>query len=96
MKKILILFSLLILMGSVFAQDSSIDYLFSNPESGVAEYNENIGNVPKSIKSLVGSEKILVYIIGENQTRHITLTMNKAMIESYSFEEDDKIGRAHV
>lgn len=90
MKKILILFSLLILMGSVFAQDSSIDYLFSNPESGVAEYNENIGNVPKSIKSLVGSEKILVYIIGENQTRHITLTMNKAMIESYSFEEDDK------
>ncbi|HOW29454.1 MAG TPA: hypothetical protein PK685_02155 [archaeon] len=90
MKKILVLISLFMLISLVFAEDSAIGYLFSNPDSGVAEYNANIDNVPKSVKSLVGSEKILVYVIGETETRHITLTMKNAMIESYSFEEDEK------
>ena len=88
MKKILVLLSLLMLTGLVFAQQS-VDSLFNDPDAGVTEYNSNIEGVPKSIKSLIGSEKILFYVIGENQIRHITLKMNKAMIESYSFEEDE-------
>lgn len=88
MKKILVLISLLMLTGLVFAQQS-VDSLFNDPDTGVAEYNANIEGVPKSIKSLIGNEKILIYVVGETENRHITLTMKDALIQSYSFEEDD-------
>jgi len=76
------------LTGLVFAQQS-VDSLFNDPDTGVAEYNSNIEGVPKSIKSLIGNEKILIYVVGETENRYITLTMKNALIQSYSFEEDD-------
>lgn len=89
MKKLLILVCMLFFISSVFADGSAIDGLFKDPESGKIEYNNNIAGVPKSIKSLIGNEKILFYVFGETETRHITLTMKNAIIESYSLEEDN-------
>ena len=88
MKKIFFVLCLIMLMGTVFAS-GTIDDLFNDPESGKNKYNANIDNVPKAIKNLVGNETILVYVVGETETRHITLKMKDAMIESYSFEEDE-------
>ena len=91
MKKILILFCALFLIGSVFAEGSAIDGLFNDPEAGKTEYNNNIEGVPKSIKSLIGNEVVEVNVISENESRRIILFMKNAMIDFYSFEDSEEV-----
>jgi hypothetical protein len=91
MKKILILFCALFLIGSVFAEGSAIDELFDDPEAGKTEYNNNIEGVPKSIKSLIGNEVVEVNVISENESRRIILFMKNAMIDSYSLEDSEEV-----
>lgn len=91
MKKILILFCALFLIGSVFAEGSAIDELFDDPEAGKTEYNNNIEGVPKSVKSLIGNEVVEVNVISENESRRIILFMKNAMIDSYSFEDSEEV-----
>ena len=91
MKKILILFCALFLIGSVFAEGSAIDELFNDPEAGKTEYNNNIEGVPKSIKSLIGNEVVEVNVISENESRRIILFMKNAMIDSYSLEDSEEV-----
>ena len=91
MKKILILFCALFLIGSVFAEGSAIDELFNDPELGKTEYNNNIEGVPKSIKSLIGNEVVEVNVISENESRRIILFMKNAMIDFYSFEDSEEV-----
>jgi len=91
MKKILILFCALFLIGSVFAEGSAIDGLFDDPEAGKTEYNNNIEGVPKSIKSLIGNEVVEVNVISENESRRIILFMKNAMIDSYSLEDSEEV-----
>jgi len=91
MKKLLILFCALFLIGSVFAEGSAIDELFNDPELGKTEYNNNIEGVPKSIKSLIGNEVVEVNVISENESRRIILFMKNAMIDSYSLEDSEEV-----
>lgn len=91
MKKLLILFCALFLIGSVFAEGSAIDELFDDPEAGKTEYNNNIEGVPKSVKSLIGNEVVEVNVISENESRRIILFMKNAMIDSYSFEDSEEV-----
>ena len=91
MKKLLILFCALFLIGSVFAEGSAIDGLFDDPEAGKTEYNNNIEGVPKSIKSLIGNEVVEVNVISENESRRIILFMKNAMIDSYSLEDSEEV-----
>ena len=91
MKKILILFCALFLIGSVFAEGSAIDELFDDPEAGKTEYNNNIEGVPKSVKSLIGNEVVEVNVISENESRRIILFMKNAMIDSYSLEDSEEV-----
>jgi len=91
MKKLLILFCALFLIGSVFAEGSAIDGLFNDPEAGKTEYNNNIEGVPKSVKSLIGNEVVEVNVISENESRRIILFMKNAMIDSYSLEDSEEV-----
>lgn len=91
MKKLLILFCALFLIGSVFAEGSAIDGLFNDPESGKTEYNNNIEGVPKSVKSLIGNEVVEVNVISENESRRIILFMKNALVDSYSFEDSEEV-----
>ena len=91
MKKLLILFCALFLIGSVFAEGSAIDELFNDPEAGKTEYNNNIEGVPKSVKSLIGNEVVEVNVISENESRRIILFMKNAMIDSYSLEDSEEV-----
>ena len=91
MKKLLILFCALFLIGSVFAEGSAIDELFDDPEAGKTEYNNNIEGVPKSIKSLIGNEVVEVNVISENESRRIILFMKNALVDSYSFEDSEEV-----
>jgi hypothetical protein len=91
MKKLLILFCALFLIGSVFAEGSAIDGLFNAPEAGKTEYNNNIEGVPKSVKSLIGNEVVEVNVISENESRRIILFMKNAMIDSYSLEDSEEV-----
>ena len=56
-KKIAVIFSLVLLLGTVYAQSYMVDELFNNPEFAKEQYNANLDKMPGALRKFAGNEK---------------------------------------
>lgn len=83
LKKIIVVFSLVLLLGTICAENATVDGLFNDPEGAKGQYNSQMNSLPNSLRNFIGNEKILLNIIDGDNVRSITLVFKDAVLESY-------------
>lgn len=82
-RKILVLFSVLLVVGAVYAEGYLIDELFNDPEFAKEQYNANLSSVPGALRKFAGNEKIQLNVNYGTEIKSITLVMKEGAIDSY-------------
>lgn len=83
-KKIAVVFSLVLMLGSIYAQSYTVDELFNNPEFAKEQYNSNLDQVPEAVRKFAGNERIQVNLDYGTEIKSITLVMKEGTIDYYS------------
>jgi hypothetical protein len=83
-KKITVIFSLVLLLGTVYAQSYMVDELFNNPEFAKEQYNANLDKMPGALRKFAGNEKIQINVDYGTEIKSITLVMKEGAIDFYS------------
>jgi hypothetical protein len=80
MKKLLFIFTLLLLIAPVIASNDFQNFLNKSTEQLKQEYNSNLASVPWIIKTIIGSERINFYLTAESEQIIFGAIMKKARI----------------
>ncbi|HOZ36107.1 MAG TPA: hypothetical protein PLK55_03950 [archaeon] len=83
-KKVFILFSLVLILGTISAEGYMIDELFNNPEFAKEQYNANLDKMPGALRKFTGNEKIQLNVDYGTEIKSITLVMKDGAMDSYS------------